>query len=188
MNLSAGDYYLLADPENWLETNLTFVVNGPPPIAEIGFSCDNPIEIYCSQIQQSHSIGQILNTQETLFFEWSWDYSVSEVFDCETAYRNGQFWFKYMPEVSEEISIGTIDSLTNFDSRVSIFTGECGNMNCVISSDTSLVIGYNALTTFNADIGETYYIGVSGNSMGDGEQFFYVGCTKCMRVYRPIGM
>jgi uncharacterized repeat protein (TIGR01451 family) len=172
VTLNAGDYYVLMDAESGAEvTASSFAVYGPVGLFDQGASCNNPVVIECGQPQASHSIGPILSVGSG-----GW----ANIFDCETAHNAGSFWFEYTASSNETITLGTLNSQTNFDSRVSVYSGECGSLSCMATSDGSSLGDYNAFATFTAQSGQTYYIGVGGHAVGTGDQHFQLGLeTTC---------
>ena len=69
----------------------------------------------------------------------------------------------------ERLTADTCDNRTNFDTKISIFTGiNCSNLTCVTGNDDGC--GLQSSITWQTDIGKFYYILVHGwgtNSFGN---------------------
>ena len=79
---------------------------------------------------------------------------------CFTNNNNVDYakWYSYTPTENQNVTIST-DLVQNdlLDTRVSIFNGDCDNLNCHAFDDDSGE-GYTSVVTFPVFAGETYYI------------------------------
>lgn len=67
-------------------------------------------------------------------------------------------WYSYTGTEDHNVIISTnITGQPSHDTRVMIYSGECGGLNCIASDDDSGG-DYTSLVTFSAVAGETYYI------------------------------
>lgn len=69
---------------------------------------------------------------------------------------NAALWYKYTATQNGNITVSTSLVGQNIDTRVIIFTGNCGTQTCVAANDD--FSGYASLVTFAATMGTTYYI------------------------------
>lgn len=65
-------------------------------------------------------------------------------------------WYKYTATQTGNITVSTVISGQNVDTRVIVYSGTCGSLTCVASNDD--FSGYSAQTTFGVTAGTTYYI------------------------------
>jgi hypothetical protein len=71
--------------------------------------------------------------------------------------NNGE-WYRYTPSINYFVTVSSdLAQNDGKDTRLHIYTGTCGNLQCVVGNDDN---GTNFLSTasFNAQAGETYYI------------------------------
>ncbi len=166
--LDAGEYYILLDAESGDDiTNSTFVLYSPfLPTDWTGVACNNPLVITCGQSLITLSIDHIINTNSL---------GMGELFDCQLTHNAGSFWFEYTSAINETITLGTLSAMTNFSSRVSVFSGECGNLTCMTTSDGSAQGEFSAFVTFEAQAGQTYYFAVGGSAADNEDRHFQLG-------------
>lgn len=70
-------------------------------------------------------------------------------------------WYAYTPTTTTGVTITSdLNENTGGDTRLSVFTGNCANLNCYAWDDDGGVIGngYLSIVSFNALAGTTYYI------------------------------
>lgn len=70
-------------------------------------------------------------------------------------------WYAYTPTTTTGVTITSdLNENTGGDTRLSVFTGNCANLNCYAWDDDGGVIGngYLSIASFNALAGTTYYI------------------------------
>lgn len=65
-------------------------------------------------------------------------------------------WYKFTPTENKSIKIATSSAGQNVDTRLIVFSGNCGALTCVAANDDSA--GAFSAVTFNAVAGTTYYI------------------------------
>jgi len=69
---------------------------------------------------------------------------------------NAALWYKYTATQNSNITVSTALSGQNVDTRLIVFTGNCGSQTCVAANDDFL--GYASQVTFGVTAGTTYYI------------------------------
>ncbi len=169
--LQPGTYYILCDPQNTESIDFNFIIY--PPLAVVtgpGTSCSDPLVIECSTEVSNYSIDGILSDTD-------------EVFDgqenCGTINTLSQYWFLYDSQSTGEVIVGTPIEGTDFNTTISVFTGECGNFTCVASNDISEVENYKSYLTFIVSPGSQYYIRVGKLDNQAGSFSFYFTCSGC---------
>ncbi|SEM78062.1 Por secretion system C-terminal sorting domain-containing protein [Chryseobacterium taichungense] len=65
-------------------------------------------------------------------------------------------WYKYTPTQNKTIKVVTSAAGQSVDTRLIVFTGNCGNLSCIAANDD--YTGAFSQVTFNAVAGTTYYI------------------------------
>ena len=91
----------------------------------------------------------------------------------------GGEWFKYTTTTNYEVTVSS-DLVANGDkdTRVHVYKGNCGSLQCYAADDDSGVLtgsntsSYLSIVTFNAYVGETYYI-VWDDRYSTGENFIF---------------
>ncbi len=130
-----------------------------------GATCSNPIELTCgSGLIENFTSGVIndnLNSQSNV---------------CAGSSFAGQRWYVYNAELSSEVTIGTLSNYTSYDSYIKVFTGTCGDFQCLTQNNNSQTPGYESFVTFNAEAGTTYFIRIGGFSNLTGGFGFYMDC------------
>lgn len=82
---------------------------------------------------------------------------------CNFTGSSNADWYKYTPSCDGYITISS-DHISNgngFDSRLSLFSGNCSNLICEASDDNGGIIGYSLMSTisnFQVIAGNTYHI------------------------------
>jgi hypothetical protein len=95
---------------------------------------------------------------------------------CSGISINGQLWYVYSATFNSEITISTIGSLTNFDTDLKVYTGSCGNLNCVTQNDDISTTNFQSQCVFNAIAGTNYLIRVGGWSLNQGTFSLTINC------------
>ena len=88
---------------------------------------------------------------------------------------NGQIWYTLNAPEGNQITISTCDPNSNFDTFLSVYTGECGALTCVAYNDDACNL--RSTVTFIAGAGETYLIRVGGFSSQSGTYGLSVNCA-----------
>jgi hypothetical protein len=100
-------------------------------------------------------------------------------------------WYTFTPDANGEVKINSAlpQNITNTDTRLSIFTGDCSNLICYKSNDDASTSVYLSTLTFPVLAGVTYYI--QWDSYWDNSDFDFdftfaaVSCLKVYNVYQP---
>jgi len=116
-----------------------------------GSSCDNPTTIDCGAGFYSAMTVGVAN-----------DNAASGSTVCGGPSNSGQRWYVYNAAFNSTVTVSTINSLTNFDTYLKVFTGSCGNFTCVGQNDDIPGTGFQSQVVFDAVEGETYFIRVGG--------------------------
>lgn len=115
-----------------------------------GASCSTPIALTCtSNVYTNFTVG-VLN-----------DNATSGAQACGGISTGGQRWYVYEAPFSSTVVISTINSMTNFDTYLKVYTGSCGSLTCVGQNDDASGT-FSSQISFNATAGTTYLIRVGG--------------------------
>jgi uncharacterized repeat protein (TIGR01451 family) len=131
--------------------------------SQTGETCSDPIPLECGQSVVGSTIG-VPN-----------DNNLSMVVTCMTAVgTGGQMWFAITPDSDGEITLSTAGSLTDFDTKIHAYTGECGSLVCANGNDdfTNLTSELNLY----CDSGVTYLIRIGGFNLVEGNFELSVSC------------
>lgn len=86
-------------------------------------------------------------------------------------------------------TLSTCNTGTNYDTKLHVFTGSCGNLSCVTGNDdyfsTPFTCGVSSLRSivqFCTNPGQTYYVLVSGFGSSNGEFQLDASCTAPLTV------
>jgi uncharacterized repeat protein (TIGR01451 family) len=116
-----------------------------------GNVCSNPIVISCGQgVYSSMTVG-VPN-----------DNAMSDAMACGGQSSGGQRWYLYESAYNSEITVSTINALTNFDTYLKVYSGTCGDLQCIAQNDDIPGTGFQSQVMFSAVEGETYLIRVGG--------------------------
>jgi hypothetical protein len=116
-----------------------------------GTTCGNPIALSCAEGWYTGVTVGVVNDNTT---------SGSNV--CGNVSTSGQRWYVYEATFSTTVTISTINSLTNYDTYLKVFTGSCGNLSCVAFNDDVPGTNFQSQVEFTAQAGVTYFIRVGG--------------------------
>ena len=133
------------------------VDNGSCYFAGEGTTCSNPISLSCAEGWYSGVTVDVANDNTT---------SGSNV--CGGVSSSGQRWYVYEAAFSSTITVSTINSLTNYDTYLKVFTGSCGNLSCVAFNDDIPGTNFQSQVVFTAQAGVIYFIRVGGFSSQQG--------------------
>jgi hypothetical protein len=149
-NLLAGQtYYIMADPESTSGGNVSFTINCPVSVPSNDLIC-NATTINCGQNLSGTTIG-------------SSNSGSGEGGSCGTSQTTGGVWYKI---------VGTGDLITaslcatSWDSKMSVFEGNCSSPICIGGIDDSgpACAGTSASYQWLSNAGTTYWILVHGYS------------------------
>merc|ERR1712137_779198 len=99
-------------------------------------------------------------------------------------------WYEIMPNAGDQVTVSTCNPSTDFDTTLSVFTGDCNNLVCAFSSDdncTSTSNGRASVISFPASQ-TSYYVAVSGYNGASGNYELSVtantptGCENAIPV------
>jgi uncharacterized repeat protein (TIGR01451 family) len=130
-----------------------------------GATCSNPIPLTCGSGVVENFTSGVINDNAA---------SLSSV--CAGSSFAGQRWYVYNAELSSDVSIGTLDNYTSYDSYIKVYTGTCGDFQCLTQNNNSDNSGYESFVSFSAEAGTTYFIRVGGFSNFTGGFGLYMDC------------
>jgi len=94
------------------------------------------------------------------------DNATSGAFTCNTTVgTGGQRWFSLTPTSTGPITISLVETATNYDTKLHLYSGVCGNLTCVAGNDDfdfNNGIDASQLTNIQLQAGTTYLIRVGG--------------------------
>jgi hypothetical protein len=125
--------------------------NGSCYFAGEGTLCANPITLSCAEGWYSGVTVGVAN-----------DNATSGANVCSGGSTDGQRWYVYEAAFNSTITVSTINSLTNYDTYLKVFTGSCGNLSCVAFNDDIPGTNFQSQVVFEAVAGTTYFIRVGG--------------------------
>jgi formate dehydrogenase assembly factor FdhD len=128
-------------------------------------SCSNPITITC---------GQLLITGTT-------SGAAQSVPNCGGLAFNTSpgIWYRYTASLSGTVTLSTCNPLTNFDTKIVVYTGTCSNLTCHAAGDDSNCSSNNGLSTilsFSVTAGQSYLIYVTGFQAQTGNFQLTISC------------
>lgn len=130
---------------------LATIDNGTCYFEGEGNVCSNPIVISCGQgVYSSMTVG-VPN-----------DNATSDAMACGGQSSGGQRWYLYESPFNSEITVSTVNAMTNFDTYLKVYTGSCGDLICVAQNDDVPGTGFQSQVVFSAQAGEIYLIRVGG--------------------------
>jgi hypothetical protein len=105
-------------------------------------------------------------------------------------------WYSITPSANGEVTISSnivtnVAPLSN-DTKVSVFTGTCGDLTCYASADDISSANYKSTVTFNVLMGTTYYIQWDNYWNGAGFNFTYaftpIACLPADQINLPTNV
>jgi hypothetical protein len=133
-----------------------------------GTTCDTAFPIECGIVYSNNTMA-VLNDNVT-----------SGAIACSGVGSGGQTWYSYTAPDFGVVTISTCGSA--MDTRIHVFTGSCGNLNCYVQNDDAC--GLQSIVTFEVIAGETYLIRAGGFGSMSGAFNLIVSCdesvTGCM--------
>ena len=91
----------------------------------------------------------------------------------------GKIWYEFTG-TGDAVTATTCSALTNYDTKLWVFSGDCNNLVCVTGSDDDFNCGFSGAQSnveFLSTLGETYYIVVGGFGAGAGDYELSVTCA-----------
>jgi len=125
-----------------------------------GSSCADAISVECGTVYSVNTLG-VPNDNQT-----------SGALVCSGLGSGGQMWYSYTASDFGAITVSTCGSA--IDTRIHIFTGTCGNLNCYGQNDDAC--GLQSSLTFEAIAGETYLIRAGGFASVSGAFSLSISC------------
>ncbi|MEZ4802915.1 MAG: hypothetical protein R2797_09075 [Gelidibacter sp.] len=84
-------------------------------------------------------------------------------------------WYKYTASEDANLTVDTVGSA--FDTKLGVFSGDCGTLLCVGANDDTSGIGTRSRVVFDATSGTTYYFYVTGYQANSGDYTLNVSCV-----------
>jgi hypothetical protein len=163
--LTAGTNYVFCLDVQLSNTNFfgSILLNCPAP-APLNDECSNAQNISCGS-----TVSGTLNGA-----------NVDVVPNCLTQ-NNGEdgVWYSFTGNNSY-VTLSMCNGTTTFDSQLSVYSGECGNLVCVAANDDNPLCesnGTSSYLSFNALSGTTYFIRVHANTQPNTSYNFSLSCT-----------
>ena len=135
----------------------------PPPGVPANDLCENAIEIQCQSLTPGSTLGATADGTDF----------------CGTDNTSPGVWYRF-------VGIGGVVTLStcgqaSFDTKISLFTGSCGNLTCVGGvDDTAGCFGLTTRFDFFSVLGTTYYILVHGFGNATGTFTLGVACEPAV--------
>ncbi len=94
----------------------------------------------------------------------------------------GGRWYRFATGTSQQITMTTCSPNTDFDTKLRVFSGSCGDLVCVAGNDdmgsaNCVTSGAHSQVTFNAAAGTIYYVLVHGFTSAQGNFELSVSCS-----------
>ncbi|MEM9992245.1 MAG: hypothetical protein AAF738_10810, partial [Bacteroidota bacterium] len=99
--------------------------------------------------------------------------------DCEGLNQTAPgVWYTFIGN-GDIATLSTCSILSNFDTRLSVYTGNCGNFQCILENDDVACLFGNRLSelSFATTAGETYYVMVHGFDGFTGDFALELNCA-----------
>ena len=103
-----------------------------------------------------------------------------ETTGCGTSSNGSEVWFTYTETVDQTITFTTCkEGVFGFDSKISVFSGSCSALVCVIGNDDdkNCMPDFYATVNFGSTIGTTYYVKVHGWNSDTGAGDLTMNCS-----------
>lgn len=157
-------YYIMVEGFGTESGNFSMAVTCAEPLAND--FCDGAIPVECGDSISGTTIDATLDSDVAP--------------ECDTSVTSPGVWYVYQDDncFSSNITISLCDGGTNFDSKLSVYTGDCGAppLTCVVGNDDSC--GLQSEVTFaSSGGGETYYILVHGFGGATGNFSLDIQCA-----------
>ncbi len=163
-----GSYYVWGDgygssPHNYSGTFNMHSAALPPA----NDSCHHAVQIYCGDTITGTTIGATLD---------------SNAIDCYTNYSSPGVWYSFTG--NGQWIDADICSYFNYDSKMFVYTGTCGNYTCVAGNDDFCGLGSGV--GFLSDQGTDYFIVVSGYGGETGDFELALNCKDTCLLNQPV--
>jgi hypothetical protein len=116
----------------------------------------------------SSARGPLIPNGKSIIQGTTFDASFDDVGFCGTTNSGPGVWFFFVG-TGERLTADTCDSRTNFDTKISIFSGfDCSGLTCVTGIDDGC--GLQSSISFDTEVGETYWLllhGWESNNVGN---------------------
>ena len=158
-------YYVLVT--GTVGANGTFVLSadcGASPIEND--VCDDALEAACGDVISGATTGA--SNEPGLPF-------------CGTGLTAGPGVWYHMVGTGEEVTVTTCSANTNYDTKLGVFVGPCGDLVCEGGDDDEFSCGHSSLhsqVVFISVPGEDYYIYVTGFSTNSGDFDLTITCDN----------
>ncbi|MCT8340255.1 T9SS type A sorting domain-containing protein [Flavobacteriaceae bacterium TK19130] len=104
-------------------------------------------------------------------------YIDSDAPECSTAITAPGVWYAFTDDsgLASDYTVSLCDGSTDFDSKLTVYTGECGMLVCETDNDDAC--GLQSEVTFSGDGNTTYYILVHGFGSATGNFSLNIDCA-----------
>jgi hypothetical protein len=126
--------------------------------------CDTAIPAFCNTTVSGTTVGA--NTQ-----------AIPGGFCGTSDGTGGKVWYQ-LTGTGDQVTLSTCSANTNYDTKIWVFEGVCGNLVCVAGNDDSSCgfSGLHSFVQFNSVNGANYYIIVGGFSSLEGNYEMSITC------------
>lgn len=110
--------------------------------------------------------------------------SPQQVSECGTPLNTAPgLWYRYTANYNGPVIVNTCNNGTDFDTKIGIFTGSCGNLVCVAGNDDMPIgactaFGTAARIVFDATQGTEYFIYITGYNHWYGSFYLTLTCHE----------
>lgn len=110
--------------------------------------------------------------------------SPQQVSECSTPLNTAPgLWYRYTSNYNGPVIVNTCNNGTDFDTKIGIFTGSCGNLVCVAGNDDMPIgactaFGTAARIVFDATQGTEYFIYITGYNHWSGSFYLTLTCHE----------
>ncbi|MAT90519.1 MAG: hypothetical protein CMC35_07480 [Flavobacteriaceae bacterium] len=164
-----------------LQSELTFISDGTSTyyvmIEGFGSASGNfSLEATCGPVTEDFCEGAIeINCGDTVTGNTS-DATVDNSPVCATGITAPGEWYVFTDDFGfpTDYVVSLCDGGTDYDSKLTVYTGDCGNLVCVTDNDDSC--GLQSEVTFSGDGNSTYYVLVHGFGGATGNYSLNVDC------------
>jgi len=159
------------DGSSWAAVNSSSFAQGIPfeifgvAVSSVNDSCHNAIAIQCGQTLSGSTIGATLD---------------QGAINCGTSYSTPGVWYSLTG--NGQYVKADLCSFNNYDTKLFVYTGTCGNFTCVTGNDDDCGLG--SRVGFITDVGVEYFILVSGWGGNTGDFDLTVTCIDTC-VFQP---
>jgi hypothetical protein len=162
MNFNVVD----AADQTYYWDNLEQLNAPPPPPGPANDLCENALTVSCGDIVN----GTTINATE--------DSAVAP--ECDTTVTAPGVWYTYSDTsgFASDITITTCSANTDYDTKISVYSGDCGALVCVVGNDDDAdCTGFQSTVDFQSDGATTFSILVHGFGAGEGNFEMAISCN-----------